>query len=116
MFLNAKSFKQLKISENKKNITRANATNITVEDIKQQVDLLIASAKLKNTPTLQGLDSFYIVGNSTTSQADLTLECRQEDSIDNTDTQIRYQVKFHHHTKLTGTNKSKTGLTTSTNN
>ena len=92
MFLNATSFKQLKISENKKNITRANATNITVEDIKQQVDLLIASAKLKNTPNLQGLDSFYIVGNSTTLQADLTLECQQEDCIDNIVTQITEQV------------------------
>ena len=30
-----------------KNITRANATNITVEDVKQQVVLLTASAKLK---------------------------------------------------------------------
>ena len=40
----------------------ANATNITVEDVKQQVDLLIASGKLKNMPTLQGLDSFYIIG------------------------------------------------------
>ena len=30
-----------------KNITRVNATNITVEDVKQQVVLLIASAKLK---------------------------------------------------------------------
>ena len=45
-----------------KNMTMANATNITVEDVKQQVDLLIASGKLKNMPTLQGLDSFYIVG------------------------------------------------------
>ena len=26
----------------------------------QQFDLIIASKKLKNTPTLQGLDSFYI--------------------------------------------------------
>ena len=63
MFLNATSFKQLKIFENKfrrpdinaifQNITRANAMNITVEDVKQQVDLLIASAKLKNMSTLQ---------------------------------------------------------------
>ena len=45
-----------------KNMTMANATNITVEDVKQQVDLLIASGKLKNMPTLQGLDSFYIIG------------------------------------------------------
>ena len=45
-----------------KNMTMANTTNITVEDVKQQVDLLIASGKLKNMPTLQGLDSFYIIG------------------------------------------------------
>ena len=45
-----------------KNMTMANATNITIEDVKQQVDLLIASGKLKNMPTLQGLDSFYIIG------------------------------------------------------
>ena len=75
-----------------KNITRANATNITVEDVKQQVHLLIASAKLKNMPILQGLDSFYIIGNFTTWQADLTLECQQQDSIDNIDTQITEQV------------------------
>ena len=68
-----------------KNITRANATNITVKGVKQQVDLLIALAKLKNMPTLQGLDSFYIIENSTTLQADLTLECQQEGSIDNID-------------------------------
>ena len=43
-------------------MTMANATNITAEDVKQQVDLLIASGKLKNMPTLQGLDSFYIIG------------------------------------------------------
>ena len=34
-----------------KSITRTNVTNITVEDVKQQVDLLIASARLKNMPT-----------------------------------------------------------------
>ena len=66
--------------------------NITVEDVKQQVYLLIASAKLKNMPTSQWLDSFYIIENSTTLQADLTLECQQEDSIDNIDTQITVQV------------------------
>ena len=43
-------------------------------------------------PILQGLDSFYIIGNSTTLQADLTLECQQQDSIDNIDTQITEQV------------------------
>ena len=75
-----------------KHITRANATNIIVEDVKQQVDLLTASANLKNMPTSQGLDSFYIIGNSTTLQADLTLECQQQDSIDNIDTQITEQV------------------------
>ena len=75
-----------------KNITRANATNITVKGVKQQVDLLIALAKLKNMPTLQGLDSFYIIENSTTLQADLTLECQQEGSIDNIDSQITEQV------------------------
>ena len=32
------------------NTTRANATNITGEDVKQLADLLIASAKLKNMP------------------------------------------------------------------
>ena len=34
-----------------KNITSGNTTNIAVEDVKQQVDPLIASAKLKNTTT-----------------------------------------------------------------
>ena len=75
-----------------KSITRANATNITVEDVKQQFDLLIASAKLKSMPNSQGLDSFYITENSTALQADLTLECQQEDTIDNIDTQITVQV------------------------
>ena len=95
-----------------KSITRTNATNITVEDVKQQVDLLIASARLKNIPTSQGLDSFYIIENSTTLQADLTLECQQEDIIYNIVTQITEQVKLHYHTKLIETNKLKTGLTT----
>ena len=95
-----------------KSITRTNATNITVEDVKQQVDLLIASARLKNMPTSQELDSFYIVENSTTLQADLTLECQQEDIIYNIVTQITEQVKLHYHTKLIETNKLKTGLTT----
>ena len=86
MFLNATSFKQLKISENKfrrpdinaifQNITRANAMNITVEDVKQQVDLLIASAKLKNMPTSQWLDSFYIIENFTTF--DLRMSTRRQ--------------------------------------
>ena len=75
-----------------KNIIRTNATNITVEDVKQQVDLLIAVARLKNMPTSQGLDSFYIIENSTTFQADLTLEFQQEDSIYNIVTQITEQV------------------------
>ena len=95
-----------------KSITRTNATNITVEDVKQQVDLLIASARLKNMPTSQELDSFYIIENSTTLQADLTLECQQEDIIYNIVTQITEQVKLHYHTKLIETNKLKTGLTT----
>ena len=95
-----------------KSITRTNATKITVEDVKQQVDLLIASARLKNMPTSQGLDSFYIIENSTTLQADLTLECQQEDIIYNIVTQITEQVKLHYHTKLIETNKLKTGLTT----
>ena len=75
-----------------KNIIRTNATNITAEDVKQQVDLLIAAARLKNMPTSQGLDSFYIIENSTTLQADLTLEFQQEDSISNIVTQITEQV------------------------
>ena len=95
-----------------KSITRTNATNITVEDVKQQVDLLIASDRLKNMPTSQELDSFYIIENSTTLQADLTLECQQEDIIYNIVTQITEQVKLHYHTKLIETNKLKTGLTT----
>ena len=75
-----------------KNITRANATNITVEDVQQQVDLLIASANLKNTPTSQGLDSFYIIGNITTVQVDLTIECLQEDSMESIDVRITEQL------------------------
>ena len=75
-----------------KNIIRTNATNITAEDVKQKVDLLIAAARLKNMPTSQGLDSFYIIENSTTLQADLTLEFQQEDSISNIVTQITEQV------------------------
>ena len=43
-------------------------------------------------PTLQGLDSFYIIGNSTTLQACLALEYQQEDSIDNNDTQLTEEV------------------------
>ena len=43
-------------------------------------------------PTSQGLDSFYIIENSTTLQADFTLECQQEDSIYNIVTQITEQV------------------------
>ena len=99
-----------------KNITRVNATNMTVKDVKQQVGLLIASAKLKSMPTSQGLDSFYIIGTSTTLQPDLTLECQQEESTDNIILRLqnRYKVKFHHYTKLIETNKSKTGLVTLT--
>ena len=87
-----KQNRRLDITAIFKNITRANATNFTVKGVKQQVDLLIALAKLKNMPTSQGLDSFYIIENSTTLQADLTLECQQEGSIDNIDTQITEQV------------------------
>ena len=58
-----------------KNIASANTTNIRVEDVKQQVDLLIASAKFKNMTTSQGLESFDIIGSSITFQASLTLEC-----------------------------------------
>ena len=43
-------------------------------------------------PTSQGLDSFYIIENSTSLQADLTLEYQKEDSIDNIDAQITEQV------------------------
>ena len=43
-------------------------------------------------PTSQGLDSFYIIENSTTLQADSTLECQQEDSIYNIVTQIIEQA------------------------
>ena len=75
-----------------KNITRTNATNITVEDVKQKGDLLIASARLKNMPISQVLDYFYIIENSTTLQADLTLEHQQEDNIYNIVTQITEQV------------------------
>ena len=102
MFLNPKSFNQLKISDSKiedpmsmpfiKISPGLSATNITVKDVQQLVDLLIASAKLKNTPTLQGLDSFYITGNFTTVQVDLTIECQQEDSIESIDAQITEQV------------------------
>ena len=46
-------------------------------------------------PTWQGLNSFYIVGSSTTLQADLTLECQQEANIDNLDTQISEQASPH---------------------
>ena len=87
-----KQNRRLDITAIFKNITRANATNITVKGVKQQVDLLIALAKLKNMPTSQGLDSFYIIENSTTLQADLTLECQQEGSIDDIDSQITEQV------------------------
>ena len=65
-----------------KNITSANATNITVEDVKQKVNLLIASAKLKSMPTSQGSDSFYIIANSTTLQA----------GFDNIDPEITEQL------------------------
>ena len=41
---------------------------------------------------MQGLDSFYIIENSTTLEADLTLECQQQDSVYNIDTQITEQV------------------------
>ena len=43
MFLNPKSFK----------ICQKFTTNITIKDVQQQVDVLIASAKSKNTPTSQ---------------------------------------------------------------
>ena len=42
-------------------------------------------------PTSQRLDSFYIIGNSTTLQVDLTLE-QEESSIYNIDTEIKKQV------------------------
>ena len=77
-----------------KNITRTNTTIIIVEDVKQQVHLLIASTRLKYMLILQVLDSFYVIQNSTTLQADFTLECKQEDSIYNIDTQIAEQVSI----------------------
>ena len=43
-------------------------------------------------PISQGLDSFYIIENSTILQADLTLECQQEDSVYNINTQITEPV------------------------
>ena len=43
-------------------------------------------------PTSQVLDYFYIIENSTTLQADLTLEYQQEDCIYNIVTQITEQV------------------------
>ena len=43
---------------------------------------------------LQVLDSFYVIQNSTTLQAGFTLECKQEDSIYNIDTQIAEQVSI----------------------
>ena len=46
----------------------------------------------KHLPTSQVLDYFYIIENSTTLQADLTLEYQQEDSIYNIVTQITEQV------------------------
>ena len=77
-----------------KNITRTNTTIIIVEDVKQQVHLLIVSTRLKYMLILQVLDSFYVIQNSTTLQADFTLECKQEDSIYNIDTQIAEQVSI----------------------
>ena len=77
-----------------KNITRTNTTIIIVEDVKQQVHLLTASTRLKYMLILQVLDSFYVIQNSTTLQADFTLECKQEDSIYNIDTQIAEQVSI----------------------
>ena len=43
---------------------------------------------------LQVLDSFYVIQKSTTLQADFTLECKQEGSIYNIDTQIAEQVSI----------------------
>ena len=43
-----------------KNITRTKTTIIVVEDVKQQVDLLIASARLKDMLILD-LDSFFSI-------------------------------------------------------
>ena len=77
-----------------KNITRTNTTIIIVEDVKQQVHLLIASTRLKYMLILQVLDSFYVIQKSTTLQADFTLECKQEGSIYNIDTQIAEQVSI----------------------
>ena len=77
-----------------KNITRTNTTIIIVEDVKQQVHLLIASTRLKYMLILQVLDSFYVIQNSPTLQADFTLECKQEDSVYNIDTQIAEQVSI----------------------
>ena len=77
-----------------KNITTTNTTIIIVEDVKQQVHLLTASTRLKYMLILQVLDSFYVIQNSTTLQADFTLECKQEDSIYNIDTQIAEQVSI----------------------
>ena len=47
-----KQYKRPNINAIFKNITRANATNITVEDVKQQVNLLIVSTKLKKHANL----------------------------------------------------------------
>ena len=50
--------------------------------------------------TSQGLDSFFIIENSTKLQADLTLECQQEDSIYVTQLteQVSSQISSPHET------------------
>ena len=65
-----KSFKQLKKSSNKTESLMAvpllklsPTANITFENVKQQVDLLIASSELKNMPIYEGLGLFYIASS-----------------------------------------------------
>ena len=50
--------------------------------------------------TSQGLDSFFIIENSTKLQVDLTLECQQEDSIYVTQLteQVSSQISSPHET------------------
>ena len=57
-----------------KTITKESASNLTLDDIRQKLNKMQSTSKLRNTP-YQGLDSYYIVqsdkGDAITSNEDI---------------------------------------------
>ena len=68
-----------------KTITKESASNLTLDDIRQKLNKMQSTSKLRNTP-YQGLDSYYIVqsdtGDAITSNEDILRTFCNETYID----------------------------------